>query len=440
MVTQSPMQQLELVAEAKVFDILGGRLDPRLEASGVLAKDGLFYVIFDNLPHIARIGPELSPAAAANAVIRQKKGHSDGFEDIAYDAWHGRFYVLIESLPRGNETYMAKVQEYDDYFRYLGQAWLDFPLDRPNKGLEGLTCVRRDGQTYLLGLCEGNRCRGGKEGGIPGGGRVHVFQRGEGQWERVGKIRLPETVQFVDYSGIAVAGDRIAVISQMTSALWVGQLAPSGWEVTGDGTCYALPTGADGGMFMAAVQEYDADFGYTGRAWLDFPLDRPNKGLEGLTCVRRDGQAYLLGLCEGNRCKGGAEGRIPGGGRVQVFRRGQDQWDRVARIRLPETVLFQDYSGIAVADGRIAVVSQESSALWVGNLAPDGWELTGAGLSYALPRSADGSIIYGTAEGVSWMAPDQVVMVSDKAKPEQDPRCRAKDQSIHIFRIPASAP
>jgi hypothetical protein len=27
-------------------------------------------------------------------------------------------------------------------------------------------------------------------------------------------------------------------------------------------------------------------------------------------------------------------------------------------------------------------------------------------------------------------------MVSDKAKPEQDRRCRAKDQSIHIFRIP----
>ena len=34
------------------------------------------------------------------------------------------------------------------------------------------------------------------------------------------------------------------------------------------------------------------------------------------------------------------------------------------------------------------------------------------------------------------MATDQVVMVSDKAKPEQDHRCRAKDQSIHVFRIP----
>jgi hypothetical protein len=287
------MQQLELVAEAKVFDIFAGRLDSRLEASGVLAKDGLFYVIFDNLPHIACIGPELSPVAAANDVIEQEKGHHSGFEDIAHDAWHGRFYVLIESLERGHGTYMAKVQEYDAGFGYLGQAWLDFPLDRPNKGLEGLTCVRRDGQTYLLGLCEGNRCRGGDEGRIPGGGRVHVFRRGDRHWERVGKIRLPETVLFEDYSGIAVAGDRIAVISQESSALWVGDLASSDWQVTDPGTCYALPRGADGG------------------------------------------------------------------------------------------------------------------------------------------------IVYGTAEGVSWMGPDQLVIVSDKAKPEQNPRCRDKDQSIHIFRVPA---
>jgi hypothetical protein len=289
--TQTAMQQLELVREAKILGLLPGSLDPRLEASGVLVKDGMFYVIFDNLPHIACISPELS--RAGNHMIMQQRGHRYGFEDIAYDARSGRCYVLIESLPRGH------------------------------------------------------------------------------------------------------------------------------------------------GTFMAAVQEYDDDFRYTGTAWLDFPLDRPNKGLEGLTCVHRDGRLYLLGLCEGNRCKGGAAGRVPGGGRIHVFRRGRRDWDRVGTIRLPDTVLFQDYSGIAVAGDRIAVVSQESSALWLGRLAPDDWEVTGAGVSYALPRSADGGIVYGTAEGVSWIAPDQVVMVSDKAKPEQDRRCRAKDQSIHIFRIPA---
>src|SRR5215813_8725876 len=219
--TQAPIQRLELVKEAKIFDILGGRLDPRLEASGVLAKDGQFYVIFDNLPHIARIGAELDPQATATHVIKQNEGHRRGFEDIAYDSRAGRFYVLIESLPRGHGLFMGKGQEYDAGFGYLGSAWLDFPLDRPNKGLEGLTCVHRQGQTYLLGLCEGNRCQGGAEGRIPGGGRVHVFQRGRGHWGRVGTIRLPETVLFEDYSGIAITGDKIAVISQASSALWL---------------------------------------------------------------------------------------------------------------------------------------------------------------------------------------------------------------------------
>ena len=293
--THTAMQQLELVREAKILDILKGSLNPRLEASGVLAKDGLFYVIFDNLPHIACIGPELALAARDNHMIMQERGHRRGFEDIAYDPWSGRFYVLIESLRRGRATYMAAVQEYDADFRYIGSSWLDFPLDRPNKGLEGLTCVHREGQTYLLGLCEGNRC------------------------------------------------------------------------------------------------------------------------------------------------KGGAEGRVPGGGRIQVFRRGRRNWDRAGKIRLPETVLFEDYSGIAVTGDRLAVISQVSSALWLGRLAPDGWQVTDAGATYALPRDADGNITYGTAEGVSWIAPDQVVMCSDKAKPEQDHRCRAKDQSIHVFRIPDPA-
>jgi hypothetical protein len=202
------MQRLELVREAKILDILEGSLDPRLEASGVLAKDGRFYVIFDNLPHIACIGPELARAASDNHMIMQERGHRRGFEDIAYDPQSGRFYVLIESLRRGRAKYMAAVQEYDASFRYIGSSWLDFPLDRPNKGLEGLTCVHREGQTYLLGLCEGNRCKGGAEGRIPGGGRIQVFRSGRRNWDRVGKIRLPETLLFEDYSGIAVTGSR----------------------------------------------------------------------------------------------------------------------------------------------------------------------------------------------------------------------------------------
>ena len=189
--TQTPMQQLELVKEAKVFDILGGRLDPRLEASGVLAKDGLFYVIFDNLPHIACIGAELSSAAVANHVIEQRQGPPPRLR--------GHRVRPVErpllrpdrvAAPRPRESSWPRYRSTTPASDISDTAWLDFPLDRPNKGLEGLTCVHRQGQTYLLGLCEGNRCKGGAAGRVPGGGRIHVFRRGSRHWDRVGKIRL----------------------------------------------------------------------------------------------------------------------------------------------------------------------------------------------------------------------------------------------------------
>ena len=194
---------------------------------------------------------------------------------------------------------------------------------------------------------------------------------------------------------------------------------------------------------MAEVQEYDAYFRYLRSAWLDFPLDRPNKGLEGLTCVRRDGQTYLLALCEGNRCRGGAAGRRPGGGRIQVFTEAGPRggWVHMGTIRLPQTLVFEDYSGIAVAGDRLAVVSQASSALWVGRLR-GGRHVTvvDEGTVFRFPTDSRGRTVYRTVEGVSWLGDDRVVVVSDKVKPGSGERPgRAKDQSIHIFALPTPA-
>ena len=121
-----------------------------------------------------------------------------------------------------------------------------------------------------------------------------------------------------------------------------------------------------------------------------------------------------------------------------MFRRGGRNWDRVGKIRLPETVLFEDYSGIAVTGDRIAVISQVSSALWLGHLAPDGWQVTGAGTTYALPRDADGNIVYGTAEGVSWIAPDQVVMCLGQGQARAGPPVPGKGP-VHPH-LPYSGP
>ncbi len=87
---------------------------------------------------------------------------------------------------------------------------------------------------------------------------------------------------------------------------------------------------------------------------------------------------------------------------------------------------------------RVAVVSQESSALWVGRLSPSTWEVVDDGVVYLFPRTRHGQIRYGTVEGVSWLDEQTLAVVSDRAKPDQPRRMRATDQSVHIVALPVS--
>jgi hypothetical protein len=165
----------------------------------------------------------------------------------------------------------------------------------------------------------------------------------------------------------------------------------------------------------------------------DFTSD--SKGFEGLTHVERNGQGYLLALCEGNRCKGGRAGRKPGGGRIHVFQRHADGWVHVAELRLPRTTAFADYASFDIQDGRVALLSQESSAVWVGTLDAADWTFVDAGVVHQLPRGVGGRVEYCNAEGVAWLAPNQIAVVSDKRKNDQPKRCLKKDQSLHVFQI-----
>lgn len=245
--------QLQLVREAKVADLLVGLGQPRLEASGVLVKDGSFYVVFDNLPYLALLDDRMLPQDGQRGRVELVGGHGKGYEDIAYDWVARRFYLLIEAQPYG-ARFMAAVEEYDEQFRMVSSKPLDFPLERPNKGLEGLTCIRRDGQVHLLGLCEGNRCKAGSAGRTPGGGRVQIFVDSADRWTRIDTVRLPATVRFRDYSSLSVAGDRIAVVSQESSALWVGRFAAASWELADEGTTYQFPRDEAGKRLYCNVE------------------------------------------------------------------------------------------------------------------------------------------------------------------------------------------
>jgi uncharacterized protein YjiK len=175
------------------------------------------------------------------------------------------------------------------------------------------------------------------------------------------------------------------------------------------------------------------------KSWLPFNFQRENKGFEGLSLVRHEGEEYLLALCEGNDCDGKSVGERPGNGKIKVFARDDDEFKYVASTDLPRSLPFVDFSGMDVRNGNLALVSQETSALWVGRLDPKNWRIQGDGDVYAFPKGRDGAVGYCNVEGVSWIDEDTLVVVSDaKKENKQPPSCAAKEQSIHVFRLPGS--
>jgi hypothetical protein len=232
---------MTLVAERKMSDLI---VPPRdsgvLEASGVLAKGSYYYVVFDNIRRIARIQHDLTPGSHRHAWFGPARD-GDGYEDIAFNPYTRRFYLLIEAEKHPDGTYKALIDECDESGKYKKRRWVDVPFEKRNTGFEGLSAVRWKGRDYLLALCEGNRCRSGRKGRKPGAGRIHVLQRGGTVWKTVARISLPVTARFEDYAAVALRGGRIAVVSQRTSRLWIGTLRFRDWTIAGEGVTYDFP-------------------------------------------------------------------------------------------------------------------------------------------------------------------------------------------------------
>jgi hypothetical protein len=245
---------LKLVAERPLAELIappGGA--GVLEASGVVAKGRDFFVIFDNVRRIARIDRGLEPGSEQHAWLRAaRKG--EGYEDIAYSEPRRRFYLLIEAEKHTDGTYKAAIEECDEAGRFLGRSWVDVAFEKRNSGFEGLSVVRRRGREYLLALCEGNRCRRGRKGRKPGGGRIHVLQKRGASWQSTARIKLPRHAAFEDYSAVAVRGNRIAVISQQTSRLWLGVLRRGDWTIATAGRVYDFPRTKKGKLLYCTVE------------------------------------------------------------------------------------------------------------------------------------------------------------------------------------------
>src|SRR5262245_15435275 len=184
------------------------------------------------------------------------------------------------------------------------------------------------------------------------------------------------------------------------------------------------------GQLRAFVAEYDSAGHFLRCSRLQTRFRKENKGFEGLEHVWRGRRESLYALHEGNH----GQGRRRGRGRVEVFVRGQDGgWQASHSIALPSEAEFDDYAGMSYRFGQIAVVSQESARLWVARIdAKARAVVPGSSALYRFPSKS-----YGNVEGIAWLTRNTLVAVSDRAKSRQPNRCAEKDQSIHVFRMPA---
>jgi hypothetical protein len=163
----------------------------------------------------------------------------------------------------------------------------------------------------------------------------------------------------------------------------------------------------------------------------------PNKAFEGIALVVLAGERRLLALCEGNFC---ADDVVSAGhGQVRVFAPSSGGWTLEATLDVPPEANFKDFSDLAIDDNgdgtyRIAIVSQASSALWMGTLATAPSAFVGAGARYQFPRDATGAIKYCTLEGVTFLGAGELAFVSDKS--DGSLPCNATDESIHVFALP----
>lgn len=255
--TLSDAPSLELVKEQKLYELLpGSSPDDSYEATGVCRKDQHFFVIFDDTPHIARLHVSLTLGHKDNFLFRRMV-QTVGYVDITFAEGNHQFLILTKPKKDKGGFQRPKINEYTTDLQFLDADWVDYRLEGNDRRLDGLALVHYDGQDFCLGLCEGNKCKSGWKGRKPGGGRIHVFQNEGTIWSHQETIKLPKGLQFVDYKAMAIHERKVAIVSQVMSAIWVGHFQESGWDFVDDGAIYLFPKNKNGKTDYCNIEGVD---------------------------------------------------------------------------------------------------------------------------------------------------------------------------------------
>lgn len=232
----------------------------KYEASDVIMTQDTskVFVVFDNLFSIARLGRPHRPVTfntsttnsvrsnSVSSLLRwpgDPSGASD-FEFIAYNESAKVYIVGQESVSHsdGSERAVTYDVTFNETSLTIGTRCVaDFSFSHRNKGFEGAIVVTtKEGESLLVGLCEGNYCAGGRRGRRAGNGRLVVMKRvtrhGTCRYKTIDVVSLPRQAAFQDYSAITLWNETtVGIASQENSAIFLGKLdLDNGVKVTGD--------------------------------------------------------------------------------------------------------------------------------------------------------------------------------------------------------------
>jgi hypothetical protein len=326
-------KSLKVVREipvAGVLDDLQG--ETKFEASGIAQRghnSGQYFVVFDNTRTIGELDERFQFKSNKSRLVKedaQSPGRTNGIDDSQFEGiTHLRdtdtLLVVKEEAEHGDH-YHAITQEMklsDDGASYtmIDNCTVDFELAHANKGFEGIQYHEQDGEKYLLGLCEGNFCSGGRHGRKEGNGQIVLSKYYKKDqkcgWEVQKVISVPKSAAFEDYSDMAFApGQRgggirnqLAITSQENSAVWLGEFDFDKMDFVGDGAYYHFPRNDHCDQIYCNVE---------GVEWIDehrlmFASDRA-KADQPFICTTRDQGVHIMVLPHGHK-KGGNSQEAP---------------------------------------------------------------------------------------------------------------------------------
>ena len=270
--------------------------------------------------------------------------------------------------------------------------------------------------------------------------------------KKLSKLLPTKAVDHYEASGLVasggtlyVASDNLTQIAAITTSLDDGELGPgdateSQYEAitaTDDGRFFAMVETVSETDLRAKVAELGSDTAFVSDAFTDTTFEHLNKGFEGVAWLRVFGSEYLLALCENNNCKD--DDSPPGEGRAKLLTKVDGVWTTQVSLKVPEAAAFLNYSDLALRDNGdgtyvAAIVSRKSSALWRGTLTTSPWAFVGPSTFYVFPRTDEGTVQYCSVEGITFLGPSVLGVVSDKS--DTGAPCSDKEESIHIFQVP----